>query len=167
MNWDNQEAKGLIQGPITRVRTRKIMKYDVGLAKGMVAFIEETMKNGLKSKNEGIEDDGKPSKLLMTNSISKKYQFRSGKVQEECNGSIEVLLKEKGPWEISKKGWKNKDSILNLVKERKSAHEEPHKRSSLLLLVSSKGRAAGNKLKERRSYDLLQNLNLDETLAMI
>ncbi|KAI5677388.1 hypothetical protein M9H77_08338 [Catharanthus roseus] len=73
MNRDDQEANELIHRSITRGRAMKIKAYDDSLAKGMVAFIKETMKNKLNKKNEGFEDKGKPSKLLIIYTISKEF----------------------------------------------------------------------------------------------
>ncbi|KAI5664507.1 hypothetical protein M9H77_23830 [Catharanthus roseus] len=74
MNRDVQ-ANEYIHVPITRARAKKMKAYDYSLAKGMVAFNEETLKNELKSKNEGFEDEGKPPKLLMMYTISKEYSM--------------------------------------------------------------------------------------------
>ncbi|KAI5663893.1 hypothetical protein M9H77_23216 [Catharanthus roseus] len=60
----------------------KIKAYDDSLVKGMVAFIEETMKNGLKSKNKGIEDEGKPPKFLMIHTISRSIQWSKLEVKK-------------------------------------------------------------------------------------
>ncbi|KAI5648413.1 hypothetical protein M9H77_34418 [Catharanthus roseus] len=51
-------------------RARKIKDYGDGLTKGMAALVEKAMKNGLKSKNDGIEDGGKPPKWFMIHAIS-------------------------------------------------------------------------------------------------
>ncbi|KAI5667468.1 hypothetical protein M9H77_17321 [Catharanthus roseus] len=67
MNWERKEANELIHGPLTRARAKKIKAYDGSLAKGMVAFFEEAMKNN----NEGFEDQGEPSKLLTIYTIRK------------------------------------------------------------------------------------------------
>ncbi|KAI5677394.1 hypothetical protein M9H77_08344 [Catharanthus roseus] len=91
MNRNDQEANELIHGTITRGRAMKIKAYDDSLAKGMVAFIEETMKNELNKKNEGFEDKEKPSKLLIIYTISKAHSMKQvgGEKNYEC--LIEVL----------------------------------------------------------------------------
>lgn len=53
----------MIHGPISRAKAKKINEYDDSLAKGMSAFIVETMKNILKNKSQGFEDERKPLKL--------------------------------------------------------------------------------------------------------
>lgn len=42
------------------------------MTKGMIAFVEETMKNGLKCKIEVLENGDEPPKLLMIHILSKE-----------------------------------------------------------------------------------------------
>lgn len=72
MKRDDQEAKELVQRPITGARVRKIKDYGDGLTKGMVALVEGAIRNGLKSMNEGIVDEGKPPKLGVFNGASRR-----------------------------------------------------------------------------------------------
>lgn len=71
MNKDDQEAKDSYKGLITRATTRNIKDYDDILAIRIVAFFEEAMKNGQKSKNEVFVDGDKPSKLFKIHAIGK------------------------------------------------------------------------------------------------
>ncbi|KAI5652894.1 hypothetical protein M9H77_30081 [Catharanthus roseus] len=89
MKRDDQEAKELVQRPITGARVRKIKDYGDGLTKGMVALVEGAIRNGLKSMNEGIEDGGKPSKLFMINDISKEQQMERVGV-EKVHGELKT-----------------------------------------------------------------------------
>ncbi|KAI5676010.1 hypothetical protein M9H77_06960 [Catharanthus roseus] len=57
MNQDGQGDEKL-QGPITRARAKRIKENDDQIAHGFMIAIEETMKEGLKIKNGGLEDDG-------------------------------------------------------------------------------------------------------------
>lgn len=53
MNRDGQGDEKL-QGPIKRARERRINEKDDKVAHGLMITIEETMKEGLKFKNEGL-----------------------------------------------------------------------------------------------------------------
>lgn len=72
MNRDDQAAKDSFQKPIMEVRVKKIKDYDDGLTKGIVKFVEQAMKNGLKRKNKGNGDGDKPPKFFMIHTIIKE-----------------------------------------------------------------------------------------------
>lgn len=83
MDRDNQEVKELIQGPITR--TRKIKEHEDEMARRMMAFVEESINEGLEFKNEALEDSDKPWKLLMIHVLSREQlleQVGDAKVEE-------------------------------------------------------------------------------------
>ncbi|KAI5663949.1 hypothetical protein M9H77_23272 [Catharanthus roseus] len=71
MNQDSQKDEKP-QGPIIRVRARRIKGKDDQIAQGLMTAIEETMKEGLKFKNKGLEDDGNPPKLLIVQCLNLK-----------------------------------------------------------------------------------------------
>ncbi|KAI5677501.1 hypothetical protein M9H77_08451 [Catharanthus roseus] len=89
-----------------RARAKNIQTYDDSLAKGMVAFIEETMKNRLNKKNEGSKDKEKPSKLLRVYTISKEYSIEQVGVRE-----VEELKKAKGRATIKHRVWENRRGV--------------------------------------------------------
>ncbi|KAI5652881.1 hypothetical protein M9H77_30068 [Catharanthus roseus] len=64
------DAHEEIQGPITRARARRIKEKDDKVAYRFMIAIEETMKEGLKFKNEGMEHDGNPPKLFMVQRLN-------------------------------------------------------------------------------------------------
>ncbi|KAI5663996.1 hypothetical protein M9H77_23319 [Catharanthus roseus] len=83
--WSGVENEKL-QGPITRARADRIKKNDDQVAHGLMIAIEETMKEGLKFKNGGLEDDGNHPKLLMIQCINLEQpmeKIRRGTNQEE------------------------------------------------------------------------------------
>ncbi|KAI5658100.1 hypothetical protein M9H77_26893 [Catharanthus roseus] len=63
--WTNGQGDEKLQGPITKARTRRIKEKDDQVAHRLMIAIEETMKEGLKFKNEGLKDYGNLPKLLM------------------------------------------------------------------------------------------------------
>ncbi|KAI5652279.1 hypothetical protein M9H77_29466 [Catharanthus roseus] len=67
MNQDGQGDEKL-QGSMARAR--KIKENDYKVAHGLMIAIEETMKDGLKFKNEVLEDDENPPKLLMVQCLN-------------------------------------------------------------------------------------------------
>ncbi|KAI5649074.1 hypothetical protein M9H77_35079 [Catharanthus roseus] len=50
-----RSAKEPFQGPTTKARAWKINEHEDGITRGLIAFVEESMKGGLKSENEGFE----------------------------------------------------------------------------------------------------------------
>ncbi|KAI5666853.1 hypothetical protein M9H77_16706 [Catharanthus roseus] len=63
MNQDGQGDEKFQE--LMRARERRIKEKDDQIAHGLMIKIEETMKEGLKFKNEGLEDYGNLHKLLM------------------------------------------------------------------------------------------------------
>ncbi|KAI5666864.1 hypothetical protein M9H77_16717 [Catharanthus roseus] len=63
MNQDGQGDEKFQE--LMRARERRIKEKDDQITQGLMIKIEETMKEGLQFKNEGLEDDGNPHKLLM------------------------------------------------------------------------------------------------------
>ncbi|KAI5664000.1 hypothetical protein M9H77_23323 [Catharanthus roseus] len=101
MNKDGHRDEKL-QVPITSVRTRIIKGKDDQIDQGLMIAIEETIKEGLKFKNEGLEDDGNPHRLLMIQclNLKKEYSTWIQEVLRLARGclrmeSIQFLLKAK------------------------------------------------------------------------
>ncbi|KAI5649096.1 hypothetical protein M9H77_35101 [Catharanthus roseus] len=61
----NQDGQG-----DEEARARRIKEYDDKVAHGLMIAIEESMNKGLKFKNEGLDDDGNPSKLLVVHCVN-------------------------------------------------------------------------------------------------
>lgn len=64
---------------------QKIKEHDDGFANGMMRFVEETLKDGLKSEMEGLEDGGKPPKLLMIHVLNNEQPMEQVKEQNHKN----------------------------------------------------------------------------------
>ncbi|KAI5663820.1 hypothetical protein M9H77_23143 [Catharanthus roseus] len=78
---------GKLQAPITRARARRIKEKHDQIAQGLIMAIEETMKEGLKLKNEGLEDDGNLPKFLMVQCLNLEQlieQIIRERIQEEA-----------------------------------------------------------------------------------
>lgn len=61
--------------PVTRLRARKMKEHDDSITNGLLAFLEEAMKGGLKCKTESLEDSCKYLKLLMIHTLNKEKQM--------------------------------------------------------------------------------------------
>ncbi|KAI5672131.1 hypothetical protein M9H77_12495 [Catharanthus roseus] len=69
MKQDDQGDEEL-QGLITRGRARRIKENNDKVAHGLMISIEETMKEGVKFKNESLKCDGNPHKLLIVHCLN-------------------------------------------------------------------------------------------------
>ncbi|KAI5666899.1 hypothetical protein M9H77_16752 [Catharanthus roseus] len=120
MNQDGQGDEKFQE--LMRARERRIKEKDDQITHGLMIKIDEPMKDGLQFKNEGLEDDGNPHKLLIVQCLHLQQTMEQIGIGRNPREESIFNMDPRGPY--NRKGLLEDGKYSSLI-EGSSLHFKP------------------------------------------